>query len=303
MRIFFLTPGLLPRFIVALIPCATLFLVSCGGNSPWQEIVDKDNYLLERRNKQGELVLHERVVNGKYDGYYRVNNFPPYLVNEEGWYDMGIKVNLWKYWYGNGSLQCEERYAPTASVERIYHTLENRNAILLSSHDYDVDGVLIGVSTNGIGIRVRIIDGNLPYMSHFSTIGFPTNYYVSYDHSTDDINDADDTVAVSDVIESRLLPGGGGRIFRKISWWPKMAGLKEVYEKPLGSPVRWVMFDSHGNVTHRKGNTPDFLKGVPVAIPSLNSNELVFCEMATYKNGETTLERLPENECERIKMW
>ena len=55
--------------------------------------------------------------------------------------------------------------------------------------------------------------------------------------------------------------------------------------------------------TSKEGETPAFLLLVPVIAPILSSNKLIFCEKVQYEDGQIFIKRLPENECETIKLW
>ena len=295
--------NLLRKTCLVSLSLAGMLITSCDGRSPWDEIEDKDNYCLVRRNEDGEIVLSEHVVAGEKDGYYRLNHVSPYLDNIEGWYDRGIKVGRWRAWYMNGTLKYEEQYAPTASVTRIGH-MDVRREILMGSCDYDSTGVLVGVSTNGMGIRVCTFEGTPPVRSSFSTMGFPTNYFVGYD-SGQGATDCGSERRIREVEVSVPLPDGGETIRKRIRWVSGTGRLSEVFEQPTSSPAtqRYVCFDSDGNISQRRGDRPEFLEGVPFVVPELQSNKLVFCERIAFKDGETSFQRLPEDKCKVIELW
>lgn len=281
---------------------AVLLLTSCSDD-PWGAVEDRDSYSIERRDKTGRLVLHEKKINGKYDGYYRINHVGPYLVNCEGWYDMGVKVGTWRSWYDNGRLQYEEFYAPTASVSHIYGHDVCRKEILLSSLDYDVDGNVVGVTSNGVGVRVRMDTSPPFHMMSFETTGFATNYVVNYD-DTYSLELKRDARRLCGVELTHRLVDGGDMILQDVSWcWiGDKCRLLSVVESTPQKQGR-VSFDRNGAIEHASGDTPDFLLGVPLLAPRLSSNKLVFCERVYYDNGQVTISRLPEDECDKLQLW
>lgn len=281
-------------------------LATSCSDDPWETVADKDNYCIEQWDESGNLILREQKVDGDYNGYYRVNHVGPYLVNCEGWYDMGVKVGEWKSWYDNGQLQYEEHYAPTASVKRVSRAVVIREATLLSSRDYDVAGNLVGVTRNGVGVRVKM-DLSYPFrIVGFETSGFATNYVVSYGNTSSTRFRQDET-RLSGIMLTEEYQDGEDRILENISWsWAGDGSRLSWVSASMPRCRRHVEFDDKGEVdevVEEEGETPKFLLGVPVIVPILSSNKLVFCEKVQYDDGHITIKRIPRVEGETLQLW
>ena len=140
-----------------------------------QEVKDPRNYVLERRDKQGDLLSREQKVDGKWHGYqlYRDKK----SGTEEGWFNHGVRVGLWTSRYANGSIRCERLF--TNRMDPSAHAGDVGESIMLSRTDYKIDGTAIGMISNDFGVCVFMRDdGKRPFQ--YITEGITTNVSVSF---------------------------------------------------------------------------------------------------------------------------
>lgn len=167
------------KFVI-LMAVASWFIFSMGVMvwqlmSPSFKMEDPDNCTRRHYDRRGNLVFLETRKKGRLHGHYKA----PYPGGSaEGEYDSGFQVGTWREWYVNGALRRLSRYSQLQEITNKNGFVMLKSS-LLERQDFNIDGEVMGIVSNGVGASVTMSSNGFDIVS-YSTVGFATNVLVFY---------------------------------------------------------------------------------------------------------------------------
>ena len=147
--------------------------------SPYNRMDDPNNCTKRHYDKRGNLVFLETRKDGKRHGHFKA----PYPGGSaEGEYDSGFEVGTWKEWYSNGALRRVSRFSQLQELTN-GNGFVTLKSTLIDRQDVDIDGLTVGIVSNGVGVSVTMCCNGYDIAS-YSTVGFETNVTVFYGGET-----------------------------------------------------------------------------------------------------------------------